>query len=447
MNIASLPVAVIGAGPIGLAAAAHLLGRGIDPLILERGPGPGHAVLQWRHVRLFSPWRYNIDGAARALLEAQGWQAPEADALPSGGELVEQYLAPLADAVGRRAQMRFNAEVTSVSRRDFDKVRTRGRESQPFQLRIAGPEGESEVIAAKAVIDASGTWFHPNPIGANGLPVPGEGACREHIRYGIPDVLGSQRDRYANRRTLVVGSGHSALNALLDLVKLKDSAPETEILWGVRREGLGTRLGGGEADGLPERGAIGLRVAAAVRDGNVQLISRFHIREVSPGKRRALSLEATIGPDPARLGVDEIIGATGFRPELDMLREVRTRLDGWLESVEQLAPLIDPNIHSCGTVRPHGARELVHPESDFFIAGMKSYGRASSFLLATGYEQVRSLAAALAGDWQAAEQVQLELPETGVCNADAETGGGCCGPTPASDVTRDERAGASSCCG
>ena len=114
--------------------------------------------------------------------------------------------------------------------------------------------------------------------------------------------------------------------------------------------------------------------------------------------------------------VDEVIVCTGFRPDLEMLREVRLGLDPWLECATALGPLIDPNEHSCGTVRPHGARELAHPEKDFYIVGMKSYGRAPTFLLATGYEQARSVVAMLAGDVAAAERVELVLPETGVCS-------------------------------
>ena len=129
---------------------------------------------------------------------------------------------------------------------------------------------------------------------------------------------------------------------------------------------------------------------------------------------------------------DQVIVCTGFRPDLEMLREVRLSLDPWLECPTALGPLIDPNEHSCGTVRPHGARELTHPETDFYVVGMKSYGRAPTFLLATGYEQARSVVAMLAGDVAAAERVELVLPETGVCSTDlAAAAGGCCGgPAP-----------------
>ena len=91
-----LPVAIVGAGPVGLAAAAHLVQRGIRPIVLEQGKSVGAAMLEWCHVRIFSPWRYSIDTAARALLDRSGWTAPDDDGLPTGGEIVRHYLAPLA---------------------------------------------------------------------------------------------------------------------------------------------------------------------------------------------------------------------------------------------------------------------------------------------------------------------------------------------------------------
>ena len=89
---------------------------------------------------------------------------------------------------------------------------------------------------------------------------------------------------------------------------------------------------------------------------------------------------------------------------------------------------------------PHGHRELSHPEPGFYTIGVKSYGRAPTFLLLTGYEQARSVAAAIAGDLEAADDVHLVLPETGICETDfAEDGAGCCGgPAPVE---------ANGCCG
>ena len=422
-----LPVAIIGAGPVGLAAAAHLHEYGLPFVILEAGAEPGAAMRQWGHVRLFSPWRYNIDKAARRLLEDAGWQAPDPDTLPTGGEIVDRYLAPLAAHMAIRPHLRLDARVTALGRKGMDKVRSEGRAERPFEIRLA--DGTS--LDAAAVIDASGTWTAPNPMGAGGLPVPGEADCADLIAYGIPDVLGRARADYAGKRTLVVGSGHSAFNVLLDLLDLKNDEPGTEILWAVRRDTGDTLFGGGAADALPARGDLGIRTRAAVDSGRLTLLRPFSVHAVSRSGD-SLDIDGVLDGADARQQVDRIVVATGFRPQLDMLREVRLGLDPWLEAVTDLAPLIDPNLHSCGTVRPHGVRELSHPEPDFFIAGMKSYGRAPTFLMTTGYEQVRSIAASLAGDHEAAHRVELDLPETGVCSLPGvvEESSCCGGPAP-----------------
>jgi thioredoxin reductase len=424
----SLPVAVIGAGPIGLAAAAHLVRYRQPFVVLEAGAGPGTTVGEWGHVRMFSPWRYNVDRAARELLEARGWTAPEADALPTGGEIVDRYLAPLAAHPSLAPHLRFNARVTSVGRKDFDKVRTSGREGQPFEIRLAS----GETLEARAVIDASGTWHRPNPAGSGGLPAAGEAELRDRIAYGIPDVLGRERAMYAGQRLLVVGSGHSAFNVVLDLLSLSADAPGTEIIWAMRRDNLDAVWGGGAADALEARGQLGQRARRAVEAGLLQVLTPYRIRAIA---RSATGLVVTgrLGSEERTVAADRMVVCTGFRPDLEMLQEIRLSTDAWLESSAALGPLIDPNLHSCGTVRPHGARELAHPEKDFFIVGVKSYGRAPTFLLATGYEQARSVVAQLAGDTAAAERVELELPETGVCStANLVSAGGCCGePAPA----------------
>src|SRR4051812_47003079 len=168
-----LPVAVIGAGPVGLAAAAHLAARGEAFVVLETGASVGHSMLQWGHVRVFSPWRYNVDRTARRLLESTGWRHPAPDALPTGREIVEEYLDPLASLLTHEGSIRVGVRVIAVGRHDFDKVTSAGRDVQPFLLRLATDNGEEELLA-RAVIDASGTWCTPNPLGSGGYLVNGE---------------------------------------------------------------------------------------------------------------------------------------------------------------------------------------------------------------------------------------------------------------------------------
>ncbi len=426
----SLPVAVLGAGPIGLAAAAHLVTRGFTPLILEAGAKVASNLESYRHVRLFSPWQYNVDTAARQLLMAAGWQMPDSEALPTAGEIVDGYLLPFAALPAIAANLRLSHRVAAITRAGFDKVKTRGRESAPFVIRAATPEGEREYLAS-AVIDATGTWSQPNPLGANGLPAQGEVALRYRIAYGMPDVLGAERQRYAGRRVLVVGAGHSAAGSLLALATLAEEAPGTHLVWAIRGRQSAKLFGGGDADGLPARGQLGMRLKALQQSGWLELHQDFRIQSLLEDAGRITVRGEPGAPDID--GIDAIIAATGARPNLDITRELRVRHDPWLESTDLLAPLIDPNEHSCGTVRPHGHRELAHPEQGYYAVGAKSYGRAPNFLMATGYEQVRSVVAALAGDLLAAEDVQLELPETGVCSTrqvyDSEpaAASGCCG--------------------
>ena len=322
-------------------------------------------------------------------------------------------------------------------------MKTDGRENAPFVLTIRTADGGEDTFLAKAVVDASGTIERPNPLGAGGTPAIGELANKDRIAYGMPDVQGGARARYAGKRVLVVGSGHSAFNVLLDLVNLADDAPGTEIVWAVRRQAnrLQNLFGGGINDALPARGELGRRVEGLVESGRLRMVTGFRAARITDTPDGLV----VAGQDEVLPPVDEIVVATGYRPDLSMLSELRLGLDPAVESPSALAPLIDPNVHSCGSVPPHGAEELRHPEAGVYVVGMKSYGRAPTFLMLTGYEQVRSVACAIAGDWEGARDVQLVLPETGVCSSGivlADRGVSCC----AVDIAETEAA-PSACCG
>ena len=454
-----LPVVSIGAGPVGLAAAAHLLSRGLEPLLLEAGDSVGAGMQRWAHVRMFSPWEFTIDSQARSLLANRGWEQPDVAAFPTGGEVVERYLRPLAATPEIAPRLRLGARVLGVARHRRDLMKDAGRGTQPYVVQYRDANGEHEVLA-QGVIDASGTIENPNFLGASGLPALGERALSTQIAYGIPDVLGERRDRYAGKRVLVVGSGHSAFNVLKDLARLSKQSPGMRVHWALRRSSLARVLGGGDNDQLKERGRLGQDIARLVEEGSLTVHTGIEID----------ALENTASGIVVRAGeqrlpaVDEIVAATGFRPDLSLLSEVRLSVHAGTQSPTALAPLIDPNQHSCGSVRPHGAEELRHPDDGIYIVGMKSYGRAPTFLLLTGYEQVRSVTAALAGDWEAARRVELVLPETGVCitqfadepaaaGKPEKAAGGCCGGPPANDASvccvADEhaKAGGKSGCG
>ncbi|NNM73872.1 FAD-dependent oxidoreductase [Enterovirga aerilata] len=438
MSDGELPVAVVGAGPVGLAAAAHLIERGLPVKVYEAGPSVAANVRDWGHVRLFSPWEFNVDPVARAILMRHGWQEPPADVYPTGQDLVDAYLAPLSETPEIAAVVETGAKVTAMGRLGIDKVVSKDRGDRPFLLAVRSERGGRRDLA-RAVIDTSGTWTSPNPLGAGGLAADGEEALAHRIAYGIPDVLGRDRDAYAGRTTLVVGAGHSAANVLLDLARLAERDPRTNAVWATRGTNLMRVFGGGAADKLAARGELGTALKDLVESGRVTLVTGFGVASVREEDGR-LIVDGDTAKGRRSLGpVDRIVAATGQRPDLALTRELRLKLDPSLESTEALGPLVDPNLHSCGTVYPHGHRELSHPEPGFYTAGIKSYGRAPTFLMMTGYEQVRSIAAALAGDMVAADNVQLTLPETGVCsgapNADANVSSSCCGgPAPEVDA-------------
>lgn len=432
MSGTSVPVVVVvGAGPVGLAAAAHLLERGIEPLVLEAGAAAGANVREWHNVRLFSRWAEVVDPAAAKLLAPTGWRHPDPATYATGAEWAERYLQPLADVLGER--VRFGARAVGVARRGRDRIVDAGRDTEPLTVHVE-TAGREERVLARGLVDASGTWTSPNPLGGDGLPAIGERAAAARIAYQVPD-LGDPavRARYGGQRIAVAGSGHSALTVLVAFADLARDEPGTHVDWLLRRGRVGDTFGGGDTDQLPARGALGLRAAAAVEAGHIATVTGFRTAAVERVGER-LVLESLDGRrlDP----VDEVVVLTGFRPDLSWLSEVRLDLDPTLQAARELAPLIDPNVHSCGTVYPHGARELAHPEPGVFLVGMKSYGRAPTFLAMTGYEQVRSVAAALAGDHEAAERVELVLPGTGVCGGaglfdEAQPDvGGCCGSAP-----------------
>ncbi len=414
---ATHPVVVVGAGPIGLAAAAHAHERGLPVVVLEAGAAPGAAVAEWGHVRLFSPWTELVDTAAARLLEPTGWTLPTEPTPPTGAEWVERYLRPLADAlVAAGVEVRTGHRVTGVARQGRDLLVAADRERVPFTLHVETPHGHGLVTAA-AVVDASGTWGQPGPLGTDGYPAPGEREHADHVTYAVPDVDDpAVRARLAGRHVVVAGAGASAQNTLVALGRLAEQEPGTRVTWLLRRADVGHAFGGGDADELEARGALGERARAVAGSGRVETVTGFRTTRVRRDERTGrLVLTSLDGREVA--DVDEVVAVTGFRPDLSWLSEVHLDLDPELSAPRLLAPEIHPAHHSCGSVSPHGASVLRQPEQGLYVVGMKSYGRAPSFLALTGVEQVRSVVAEIAGDQEAADRVELVLPETGVCGA------------------------------
>ena len=269
-----LPVVVIGAGPVGLAAAAHLRERDLEVMVLEAADQAGASIVEWGHIRLFSPWRYNIDAAARRLLALTGWHEPDFEVNPTGAELVRDFLAPLAATPELAPRIRLGHRVVGVTRQGADKTRSLGRDRRPFLVRTVSADGGVEDVLARAVLDASGTFCQSNPLGDGGLVASGEVEALTcgAITGPLPDVMGIDRGRFAGRSTLVVGMGHSAANTLLSLVDLAEQDPSTRILCAIRGGSARRLFGGGQDDELPARGLLGTRLQQAANSGRVTLM-------------------------------------------------------------------------------------------------------------------------------------------------------------------------------
>lgn len=420
----NLPTIIIGAGPIGLATAAHLVEQNQSFILLEAGNEVAHNIRTWGHVTLFSPWRYNINKAAKALLEETSWQEPNLETLPTGHELIDLYLKPLAELAQIKPFIQLNSKVVGVSRELNDKMKSKNRlNHQSFKLYIE-TENDIHVMEAKAVIDATGTWGNPNPANSTGVWLQTEKVLADHIDYGIPDIK-MNTEKYADKKIAVIGGGHSAINTLLSLAELQQENPSTKLVWIMRKKSVEEVYGGEEKDALKARGALGIRIHELVDTGKIEVVTPFYISIVKKGEK--INIVGTLkGEQTVLTGFDELIVNAGSRPDFSINNELRLSIDNVTESVQALAPLIDPNEHSCGTVRAHGEEILRQPEKGFYIVGAKSYGRAPTFLMATGYEQVRSITAYIAGDEEASQRVELDLPETGVCSSNLSNQSNTC---------------------
>ena len=394
MNLDHLPVAIVGAGPVGLAAAAHLHRYGVDFVVLEAGERVGAAVRRWGHVRLFSPWAQNLDQASvRLLTETAAWSAPPPAHIPKGDELLRDYLEPLASSPPLRSKINLGSRVRSITKLSADRTSTEGRGALPFELFVEG-EGRSALLHARAVIDATGLLDRPKPIGANGLAIPGEAECSRLTTYGVPRAS----DLAAmGERVLVIGSGHSAMQSVVAL-SFASKGRRRSLNWAFRRASAECLLRIEGVDRFPARLALQAKARSAIAAGSV----RLHFNAVFERAERLPSGIELTWADGHRRSFDHVIVATGYKPDHAMVSELQTAFDPIYEAPAGMRRVLDIARTACAAVPPHGEAELRHPEPNFYVVGMRSFGRASSFLMRAGYEQVRTIAARIAGDDEAA---------------------------------------------
>ncbi len=393
-NPALNTLAIIGAGPIGLESAALALEQRLDVHVFERGEVGAHAVA-WGQVQMFTPWRMNLGEASVRLLTKHGWTAPDPQAHPTGAELAERYLQPLAQCPELRERVHEHSQVVHISRKGAlkgDWVGDPARAEHPFRLLVRDMGGRENYLHTYAVIDASGVYGTPNWAGSGGIPARGELYLAPQMSYHLDDVRGLRRERYAGKRTLVLGGGASAVTSVLELARLATEEPGTTVLWAMRRRE--SRFAGETTDdSLPLRAqsyAEARRLAGGGEPsvtwvGGVE-VEGFEFNSATHRYRVSLT-----DGDAARLEeVDQVIVNCGFGPDNSIYRELQVHeCYGSRGPMNLSAALLAAGgaATDCTKVPAFGADALRTPEPGFFILGAKSYARYNSFLLQTGYAQ------------------------------------------------------------
>jgi hypothetical protein len=358
-------LAIVGAGPVGLEAALAALDHGLDPQVYEQGEVGAHP-LAWGHVRLFTPWRMCVGKHARAHLEAAGWTMPDAEALPTGLELVERYLEPLAALPELKERLHTFTQVAAIGRHGLRRGEgdPDARRAHPFRLLLRDPGGRESLAHAAALMDLTGVYGHPDWAGTGGIPACEESGLRPEFAYHVEDVLGLDRERYAGRRTVLIGESLFAAVTLAALARLADEAEGTSVLW-VTRAPAAELFPGAEHDPLPARRELRLRA-------------------------RALATGAH--PAIAHLGGAEV---EGFAADPDT-HSHRVRLEVAGEPREETAGRVV--VHVGFGPDEHIQRELDDDEPRFVALGHEPHGREPAVLMETGYRRVGDAVVRLAGD-------------------------------------------------
>ena len=391
-------LAIIGAGPIGLEAAAAALELGFDVHVFERGEVGAHA-LAWGHVRMFTPWRMNVGPASARLLQAHGWTAPPAEERPSGQEFAERLLEPLANTPELKARVHTHSQVVYVSRRGQlkgDHAGTPARRSTPLRLLVRDAGGRENFLHAFAVIDASGTYGSPQRAGSGGIPARNELYLAPQLTYHVDDVLGLRRERYAGKRTLVLGGGMSAATSVAALAQLARETPGTTALW-VTRTATPHVAEASDDDALSARAALAAEARGFMNGAEAAVTwaggAMVEGLEYNSGTHR-YRVQLAIGEQARVEEVDQVIVNTGYGPDRSLAAQLQVQECPCSDAPPKLSAVLR------GEASPPAspAELLQHLEPDFYIVGAKSYARYNGFQLATGHGQVASVLAKLAAD-------------------------------------------------
>lgn len=386
-------IAIIGAGPIGLEAGLHAVQAGHDVRIWERGDVANH-VRRWGHVKLFSPFGLNASSWGRAALTGAGLRLPADDALLTGHEHAERYLEPLSRLPALADRIHLNTTVRSITRASYLKGEHIGdprRAADPFRLLLDNETGEMEAWA-DVVLDCSGTYGRHRWAGRGGAPALGEAHAIPSRFYGVPDVLGSDRESFVDKMTLVIGSGYSAATTVVAIGELAREAPGTSAIWITRRDRT-LPIPRIENDALTARDELACAAnSLATSKGPVAWVggrTLHSIRLNYDQTNYVVELQSEDGAPAEPLQVHRVVANVGYRPDRSLYDELQVHECYASQGPMKLAAaLMGETSADCLAQSTPGADTLRNPEPNFFILGAKSYGRDSRFLLKIGIEQI-----------------------------------------------------------
>ncbi|MGH7693126.1 MAG: FAD-dependent oxidoreductase [Candidatus Dormibacteria bacterium] len=406
MRAKTSDIAILGAGPIGLEAALAAADAGMSFTVYEVGDGVGAHVRAWGHVSLFTPWDLDVSPRMADHLAAAGIKVPTGGDCPTGNELVERLLVPVATLPELAPHIRLNTRVEAVGRQGLlkhEQIATPERGERSFRLLLAHA-GAEEVAFASAVLDCTGTYSQPNLLGDGGIPSPGERSLRRRIRRHLPD-LEDERADWAGKTVLLVGAGASAQTAARELAALAEEVPSTRVIWSVRSSD--PSWGAVTDDPLPGRAALvdSARILTASGSPAVQVRLGTAVAALgaTPEGRIQVTLERLDTPfDPVgatndSFAVDQVLALTGYVGDAGMYRQLQVHeCYATAAPINLSAALLGAAAGNCLDQVGHGLDVLHNPEPNFYILGSKSYGRVNQFLLWVGWDQVSQVIGHLA---------------------------------------------------
>lgn len=397
----SQTITIIGAGPIGIEAALYAHQCGYDVRVLEKNT-VGANIRQWQHVRMFSPFRLNHSPLGVQLLTEENLELPEAEEYLTGEEYLNAYLYPLAEVVRKRVHIETDREVVAISRQRTlkdDYIGDPRRQDFQFRILVRSAKGNEYIYNSDYVIDASGTYGNHNWMGDGGIPALGELANQHHIEYGLPDIAGAERSIYIGKVNLVVGSGHSSGSTIAAFKQLLEQDPATEVIW-VTREDRELPLIAIPDDPLAERLRIGNEANEMIRHPRIRWIKNAVIHSIernAANRKLQVQIDTPAGMEEA--SVDNIIANVGYSPDNSAYRELQVHECYASRGPMKLsALLLKESSQDCLAQSSQGPETLQNPEPNFYIIGMKSYGKNSNFLLKVGYEQIQDVFRLISGD-------------------------------------------------